>query len=93
MPERSNCILAAVLEWRRLQRQWLAAGRPVGGEPYLWTRSSRLAPLWLPHAGVAQWVGDRLVMRSYRPIDRAPLRWWQSCRALWFAGQWVEGDA
>lgn len=89
---RSNCIIEAVREWLRLRRQWVRSGRPPGGEPYVWLRSSRLAPGWLPHAGVGQHVGGRWVMRSFRPVDRSPLRWWQLWRVVIFVGRWVEGD-
>lgn len=89
---KSNCVLEAWREYRKLRQVWIASGRPEGGEPYVWLRSSRLAPHWVPHAGVARHHEGRWVMRSFRPVDTAPLRWWQLWRVVIYVGHWVEGD-
>lgn len=91
---RSNCIVAALLEYRAQRREWIAAGRPAGSEPYMWWRSSRLAPEWVPHAGVAhRHQGGHWVVKSFKPLDTSPLRWWQVWRVVVYVGHWVEGDA
>lgn len=90
---RSNCILEAVREYRRLRRAWAAAGRHAGAEPYLWLRASRLAPAAVPHVGVACRGPDgTLAVRSFAPLDKRPLPWWRAWRVVVFEGRWTHGD-
>lgn len=89
---RSNCLVEAAREWFRLRSEWIAAGRPSGRRPYVWIRSSMLAPEWVPHFGVAQHASGRWVMRSFKPLSTAKLRWWQLWKVVIFVGHWVEGD-
>lgn len=88
----SNCIVEAAREFWRMHRAWRAEGRPSGGEPYIWIRSSRLAGDWVPHVGIGHKDGARWVMRSFKPDNPNPLRWWQLPRVMFFVGRWVEGD-
>ena len=89
---KSNCIFQAVKEFWKMHKEWVAEGMPDGGEPYFWVRSSRLAPRWIPHAGIAQRKNGRFIIKSFKPEDTSPLKWWQIWRVFIFVGRWVEGD-
>lgn len=77
---RSNCWIEAIRHYRRLRR--------AGVECYFWVRASRLAPSWVPHAGVALHTGLSLEFWSFVPHNERKLRWYELHRALWFHGEW-----
>ena len=89
---RSNCLIFAVALYRRRLRRWERLGRPVGLEPRIESRMSRLAPLKVPHYLYEERCvyGWRRV--SFVPVDHRPLRWWQVWRVLVFKGRVKRGD-
>lgn len=101
---RSNCYLWAKREHARREREWRDAGSPLGMEPYIMKRPTRL------RGGdrLADWIarrvrhylvgwrdletGDLLTM-SFGPADkRYRLRWWELPRVILFHGVVSQGD-
>jgi hypothetical protein len=90
-----NCVLYAVLQYRRQVRHWRAAGSPPGMEPRLVIRPSRMAPDPVPTVSLAMPLdetGTRLHYAKFQPVDTRPLRWWQVWRVCCFKGRVVQGD-
>jgi hypothetical protein len=88
----ANCVTCALICYLRLRRRWRERGAVHGQEPYLLIRPSRLCP-WLPHVLVGYWGRTgRMLVWSYKPVNPAPLRWWQLHRAWRFDGRIVRGD-
>lgn len=93
---RANCVWYALREYLREHRAWRHRGCPAGMEPRLLIRTSRLAPRWMLHfaVGVPLSPGSPVyAVRSFVPVDQAPLRWWQVWRAAWFVGRVQHGDS
>ena len=89
---RSNCLIFAVLLYRRRMRRWRARGSPIGYEPRIESRQSRLAPLKVPHYLYCEKCHYGLREVSYIPLDHRPLRWWQVWRVILFTGRVRRGD-
>ena len=91
---RGNCVLWALARYSWLRREWRAAGRPIGQEPALRIRNSRLEPreiarVKVPHFEVEHFSGGRWVREGWAPLDKRPLPWWHLWRALWGDGEIV----
>lgn len=91
---RSNCLVWAAQRRLELGRAWVAAGRPIGAEPALRVRCSRLEPravagVKVPHFEVEHWTGTQWVREGWVPIDKRPLRGWGLLRGLWADGEIV----
>jgi hypothetical protein len=87
-----NCVAFAVRLYVRRRRRWKARGCPVGEEPYLMLRPSRLEPRWLPHFLVGHWRRGRMQVVSYKPDDKSPLPWYRLHEAAQFRGHTDWGD-
>jgi hypothetical protein len=89
-----NCGIYAAIKLDQRHREWLAANKPPGREPYLLLRMGRLEPEIVPHA----LVGDRdpdsgfMGLTSFKPVDPKPARFWQLWRRTEFAGEPKDGD-
>ena len=65
-------------------------GRPVGVEPGLGARPSRLAPRWVPHFSVTyctDYSARAMVRESFVPINPNALPWWRLWRVIVFDGR------
>ena len=87
-----NCLVWALLVYRKRHVEWTEAGGIGGTEPALRFRRSRLEPRWMLHAQVEVYEGGRWVIEQFVPLDKRPLRWWQLWRALWCRGTIQRGD-
>ena len=91
----NNCWLWAHVEYRRMVRKWRADGRQQDRVPIMYARPSRLAPDCINHWLVAYFDTYQDTMygiRSFKPDDLAPLRWWQAWRVIVFTGRVWRGD-
>jgi hypothetical protein len=89
----SNCWLWARVLYRRRHRAWVAAGRPVGREPYMVTRPSRHRPRWLRHYLVGTLEADgRISVVSLKPIEPTDVPPWLAWTHAWFDGMPTHGD-
>lgn len=94
---RSNCMFAALVEYRKRLALWRAMGKPKGAEPYYVKRPSRNLPRWIDHHLVGRWrdcehCGGGIQVESFKPDKPVDVPVWQVWRHLWFAGRWVAGD-
>lgn len=92
---RSNCMVWAIKRRIELGRAHRAAGRPIGREPALRIRGSRLEPreiagVKVPHFEVEYFDGARWVREGWAPLDKRPLPWCRLWRALWTDGEIVK---
>lgn len=90
----NNCFIWSLTEYLRALAAWGQSGYPKGQEPSWGLRCSRLAARWVPHWYVGRYDPelDVIRVRSFKPLDKTPLRWWQLWRVFWFPGEVVEGD-
>ena len=83
---RSNCAIWAVSRYVTLVRAWWGSGKPIGLEPAIRVRCSRLEPRKTPHFAVEHYMNGSWVREEWVPLDPAPLPWWLLWRALWAEG-------
>lgn len=86
---RSNCIVWSLVRYAGLARQWWRDGKPVGYEPAIRIRCSRLEPRKTPHFAVEHWTGAGWVREEWVPLNKEPLPWWRLWKALWTDGEIV----
>jgi hypothetical protein len=93
-PRLFNCYFWARLEYRRLDKQWEAAGKPKGQEPYLLKRRSRREPRKIYHyfVGYHDPTVDAVRVRSYKPVVETDEPWWKAWKHMLFNGEVREGD-
>jgi hypothetical protein len=89
-----NCYVWAVLEYRKLKRQWREKGAFPLEEPYFVSRASRHSPRWVKHYMVGQLNPgtNALEVRSFKPVSPVDVPWWLAWTRLWFEGRVVVGD-
>lgn len=94
---RLNCLFWAYLEYRRRERDWVRAGRPIGDEPYWVKRPSRNAPRGLRHrlVGRLHRASGMIEVESFKPdvpTDVPLWKFWRVWTHLLFKGRAERGD-